>query len=109
MIRPQLNPQDLPLFRRSFVLLLVLLAASCDRSEAPSKIRVELPSVVSSRDPVAVSVRLTAPGGAINTTAPSSGYSINPPELASISGAGFVACQRSGDGKLSLTIGGVSG
>jgi hypothetical protein len=109
MIRPQLTPQVSPRSRRLFVLIPVLLAASCDRGEAPSEIRVELPSVVSSRDPVAVSVRLTAPGGAINTTAPSSGYSISPAELASISGAGFVACQRSGDGKLSLAIGGVTG
>src|SRR5262249_52779548 len=70
---------------------------------------LEMPGVVTARDPVAVSVRLTAPGGAISTTPPSSGFSVAPADLATPSGAGFVACQKSGDGKLTLTIGNVSG
>jgi hypothetical protein len=88
---------------------LLCLLAACERGEPPTDIRVELPGVITGRDPVAISVKLTSAGGAISTTAPSSGFSVAPADLATPSGAGFVACQKSGDGKLTLTLGGVSG
>ncbi|HEY2405547.1 MAG TPA: hypothetical protein VGI10_06080 [Polyangiaceae bacterium] len=82
---------------------------SCSRTDPPSDIRIELPGVVASRDPVAVSVRIASAGGGVVTEAPSSGFSVEPSELATVAASGFVTCQRSGDGKLTLSIAGVSG
>ena len=83
-------------------------SVACDRREAPSEIRVEMPPVVASPDLVAVSVQATfAPGGTRRITEGAE-YGVVPSDLGAVGPAGFVKCQKSGDGKVTVSIAGVT-
>lgn len=87
--------------------LLALALAGCNQREKPSEIRLEFPRIVTSRDPVAVSLQAVSAQGATSSSTEGVEYAVAPPELASVK-SGLVSCIRSGDGELSVSIAGVS-
>jgi hypothetical protein len=87
---------------------LALSALGCEVREAPSEIRLELPSVIASKDVVAVSVQAVNAQGVRKVVTDGAEYALSPPDLASVSKAGMLKCERSGDGKVTVAIAGVS-
>ncbi len=74
----------------------------------PSEIRLEIPSVIASRDVVAVSVQTTNAQGVRKLVTDGADYALSPADLGSVSKAGMLKCERSGDGQISVSIAGVS-
>ena len=83
-------------------------AGACEQREVPSEIRLEIPAMIASRDLVAVSVQAVNAQGAQKTVTEGADYKLEPSDLASVSKAGLLKCEHSGDGKLSVSIGSVS-
>jgi len=88
--------------------VLSCLAAGCDRRDPPSEIRLEMPSVIASRDFVTVAVHALNAQGVSSNGAEAADFVVEPKELAMVSKPALLKCERSGDGKLSVTIAGVS-
>ncbi|MEO7035456.1 MAG: hypothetical protein ABI548_16130 [Polyangiaceae bacterium] len=105
-------PVSKRVFTRGFgvSLLLALLpsAFACDRREPPSEIRLEIPSVIASQDFVTVAVHALNAQGVSANGADGAEFSVAPKDLATVSNPALVKCERSGDGKLTVTIAGVS-
>jgi hypothetical protein len=87
---------------------LALGLIACEHRDPPSDMRLELPSVIDSRDPVTVVVHATSPQGVTSTVSDGLDVSVDPKDLASVSPAGVVQCEHSGDGKVNVTLAGVS-
>jgi hypothetical protein len=85
-----------------------LSATACEHRDPPSDMRLELPSVIDSRDPVTVTVHATSAQGVTSTVTEGADFAVDPKDLATVSPPGLVICQRSGDGKLTVTVAGVS-
>ena len=83
-------------------------ALGCEQREAPSEIRLEIPSVIASRDVVAVSVQAINAQGVRKLVTDGADYALEPADLGSVSKAGMLKCERSGDGKVTVSIAGVS-
>src|SRR4051812_40068800 len=84
----------------------VLLAPACERRDPPSEIRLELPRVIASRDFVTVAVHAFNAQGVSTDSVTGVELSVEPRELASFSKPALLKCERSGDGKLTVTIAG---
>ena len=80
----------------------------CEQREAPSEIRLEIPNVIASRDVVAVSVQAINAQGARKMVTDGADYALEPADLGSVSKAGMLKCERSGDGKVTVSIASVS-
>lgn len=80
----------------------------CEQREAPSEIRLEIPNVIASRDVVAVSVQAINAQGARKLVTEGADYALEPADLGSVSKAGMLKCERSGDGKVTVSIASVS-
>jgi len=89
-------------------LFLACSALGCEQREAPSEIRLEIPSVIASRDVVAVSVQASNAQGVRKLVTDGADYALQPTDLATVSKAGMLKCERSGDGQLTVSIVGVS-
>src|SRR6478735_1394538 len=83
-------------------------AIACEQREVPSEIRLEVPSVIASKDVVAISVQATNAQGVRKLVTDGADYALEPGDLGSVSKAGMLKCQRSGDGKVAVSIAGVS-
>ena len=88
--------------------LVIALAAACDKREAPADMRLEFPSVVDSRDPVSVVIHATSSSGVTSTVTDGATFAVEPAELATTMQPGLVTCSKSGDGKLNVTLVGVT-
>ncbi|HET7539082.1 MAG TPA: hypothetical protein VFK05_04395 [Polyangiaceae bacterium] len=95
-----------PLELASFVLMCG--AFGCEQREAPSELRVELPQLIASKDVVAVSVRASNAQGVSKLVTEGADYGISPADLGTVSKAGMLKCNRSGDGQVTVSIAGVS-
>ncbi|HEY3254229.1 MAG TPA: hypothetical protein VGJ91_09785 [Polyangiaceae bacterium] len=89
-------------------MFLAYSALGCEQREAPTELRLEIPSVIASRDLVAVSVQATNAQGVRKIVTDGADYDLSPADLGSVSKAGMLKCERSGDGKISVSIAGVS-
>jgi hypothetical protein len=89
-------------------LLLASCALGCEQREAPSEIRLEIPNVIASRAVVAVSVQTSNAQGVRKLVTEGADYALEPADLGSLSKAGMLKCGRSGDGKVTVSIAGVS-
>jgi hypothetical protein len=88
--------------------VLMSAAVGCDKREAPSEIRLEVPSVIASHDFVTVGVHALDARGVTNSSTEGVDFAIDPPDLATVTKPALLKCARSGDGKLTVTIAGVS-
>ncbi len=84
-------------------------APACDRRDPPSEIRLEMPNVIASHDAVTIAVHALDARGVSTNGADGADFSVDPKDLATVSKPALLTCQHSGDGKLTVTIGGVSG
>lgn len=91
------------------LLTLPVLAALACQGTPPQQVRVELPEVVSSTDPVLVHVRAVQADGSSAAAKGKLEYRVTPPELAQVSASGALVCQRSGEGSVAVTLLGVEG
>ena len=80
----------------------------CEQREAPNEIRLEVPSVIASKDLVAVSVRASYAQGVSKLVTDGADYALAPADLGTVSKAGMLKCLRSGDGNVTVSIAGVS-
>ncbi len=84
------------------------LAPGCDRRDPPSDIRLEMPSLIASRDFVTVAVQALNAQGVSSNGADAADFAVDPKDLATVSKPALLKCERSGDGKLNVSIAGVS-
>jgi hypothetical protein len=87
--------------------LWALLLLGCDLEPAPAALKLELPPVVVSSDPVRAAVRLTDADGRKSLGTKEYAFSVTPGALASVDRRGNVICQKSGDGTVEVVVGGV--
>lgn len=89
-------------------LLMACAAPACEQREAPREIRFEIPAIIVSRDMVSVSVQAVSPQGVSAQVTEGASYVVEPKDLAAVNKAGLLRCEQSGDGKLSVSVAGVS-
>ena len=86
----------------------VLAFAAC-QGQPPRELRLELPELITSREPVIVHARAVAQDGVTQDLTGKVELRVTPPELASAGKGGVFSCNRSGDGRVSSTVSGVEG
>lgn len=91
------------------LLLTLSVPLGCQSGPPPRAISLEVPEQILGNEAARVIVTLTDSNGNRGTSQKDHDFAVEPPDLATVSKKGFINCQKSGDGKLSLTIQGVSG
>ncbi len=71
----------------------------------PADFRLELTEVIASRDPAKVTVRVFEADGVQSTPDIKGPLTVQPTGLARVDELGFLTCQKSGDGQVSLRLG----
>ena len=91
------------------VALLALASSGCPKADPPRELRLELPELITSKEPVMVHVRAVQQDGIAREVKDAAPFQVQPPELASLGKQGMLSCNRSGDGSISLVLSGVTG
>jgi hypothetical protein len=89
-------------------LLTVGAATGCGQGEPPRELRLELPDVITSKDPVLVHVRAIRQDGTAREPSGELELRVTPPDLATLGKQGLLTCNRSGEGSVALQLAGVS-
>jgi hypothetical protein len=82
---------------------------ACAQAEPPRELRLELPEVITSQDPVIVQVRAMRQDGVAYEPSGDLPLQVTPVDLVTLGKRGLLTCKRSGDGSVSLEVGGVKG
>lgn len=82
---------------------------ACSQSPPPRELRLELPALITSKEPVMVHARAIQQDGLTSELRGEQPFRVTPDDLARVSQRGMLACSRSGEGSLSLTVAGVTG
>jgi hypothetical protein len=85
------------------------LLAGCNLGDPPRELRLELPDVITSKEPVLLHARAVAQDGTPREVSGNLDFRVTPPDLATLAKGGVFSCNRSGDGSVSLTLSGVEG
>jgi len=85
------------------------LLSACNLGEPPQQLRLELPDVIISKEPVLLHARAVAQDGSVREASGNLEFKVTPPDLATVAKSGLLSCNRSGEGKVSLTVSGVEG
>ncbi len=80
----------------------------CPQGEPPRELRLDLPDVISSKDPVLVHARAIQQDGTARDPSGELNLKVTPPDLATLGKHGLLTCNRSGDGSVALQLSGVS-
>lgn len=83
-------------------------ALSCAKAEAPRELRLELPDVITSKEPVLLQARAIQQDGTPRDPGGELDFKVTPPDLATLGKRGMLSCNRSGEGSVALQISGVS-
>lgn len=83
----------------------VSLAVACSQREIPHDFRVEVAEVVTSTDPVTVTVRTIDAERHVKTGTGEYPFRVVPESLGKVTPQGTLNCLRSGDGSVQLTLG----
>lgn len=99
---------------RKFNRLLLLLPTGtallgCQQLDPPRELRLELPELITSKEPVMVHARAIQQDGVTRSLTGEQAFQVTPAELASLSKRGMLTCNRSGEGNISLAVGQVTG
>lgn len=97
---------------RSLLRLLLLFGATalgCENEPAPRELRLELPELITSKEPVLVHARAVQQDGTAREAGGRLEYRVTPPDLANVGKGGVFTCARSGDGMVALSVSGVEG
>ncbi len=95
--------------RWSRLLSATLCCVACERGAPPSNVKVELPDVITSKDPVLVHARAIESDGTARDLRGELNYQVTPGDLASVTQGGRFVCNRSGEGWVALHVSGVQG
>jgi hypothetical protein len=92
--------------------LLALLTFSaipgCGKGEPPRELRLQLPDVITSREPVLVQVRAIQQDGTARAPSREPDLHVTPPDIVTLGKQGMLTCNRSGDGSITVQVSGVS-
>lgn len=83
--------------------------AGCQKGPPPRLVTLEAPEQIASGEAARLIVTITDSNGMQNTSQEDHDYDVQPEGLAKVDKKGFITCHKSGDGKISLTIQGVTG
>lgn len=86
-----------------------LCFAACAQMDPPRELKLELPALITSKEPVMVHARAIQQDGTSREPSGSLDYKVTPPDLASVGKGGVFTCNHSGDGSIALTLAGVEG
>jgi hypothetical protein len=84
------------------------LLAGCSKGEPPRELRLDLPDVITSKEPVLVHARAIQQDGTARAPSGDLDFKITPADLASLDKRGLLTCRRSGDGSVAAQVSGVS-
>lgn len=93
----------------SSLLALSLLSVGCSQGEPPREVRVEVPTLITSRDPVSVHVRAIQQNGTPRAPGNELALEVTPADLVTMGKRGMLSCQRSGEGSVFAKVAGVEG
>ena len=85
------------------------LVAACGQAEPPRELRLELPDVISSKEPVLLHARAIQQDGTARQASGRLEYRVTPPDLASVGKNGAFTCLKSGEGSVVASVSGVEG
>jgi len=85
-----------------------LAISGCTRGEPPRELRLEVPALITSKDPVMVHARVVRQDGSVGEPNDALEFKVNPPDLAAIGKSGVLSCRRSGEAEVSLNLAGVT-
>jgi hypothetical protein len=91
-----------------FALLTGAAALGCGKGEPPRELRLELPDVITSKEPVLVQARAIQQDGTAREPGGELEFRVTPPDLATLGKHGMLTCKRSGDGSIAVQVSGVS-
>lgn len=97
---------------RRFPLLLIAAAwlnVGCGGGEPPRELRLEVPNVITSQDPILVHVRAIQQNGVAREPSGDLPFQVTPVDLVTLGRRGMLTCKRSGEGSISLRMAGVEG
>ncbi|HEX6276531.1 MAG TPA: hypothetical protein VFZ53_25995 [Polyangiaceae bacterium] len=83
--------------------------AACNQGPAPELVRLELPEMVTTTDPARALVRARYPMKGSAVSPGPHDYAVTPADVATVAPDGAVACQKTGDAKVVVSIQGVKG
>jgi hypothetical protein len=95
--------------RLQLVPIASLLLVACGQGEPPRELRLEVPEVITSQDPIVVHVRAIQQDGVARTPSGDLPFQVSPVDLVTLGKRGLLTCKRSGEGSISLKISGVEG
>lgn len=95
----------MPAVRRLWLPAPLLLAAACN-GPPPEQVRLELPELVFSTEPVRATVH-TRRSGASSVAHEKMQFEVSPDSVAKITPDGTITCQKSGDAKVTVSVQGV--
>lgn len=79
----------------------------CNLEQPPAALKLELPPVSLSKDPIRAAVRLTDAEGRKSLGNKEYAFAVRPETLAAVDRRGNVTCQKSGDGSVEVAVGGL--
>jgi hypothetical protein len=97
----------MPRSRSRLAPALVALAPLACKGPPPDQVRLELPELVTSTDPVHATVHARR-GGTSQVTSENLEFSLQPPDVAQATKAGNLTCAKSGDAKVTVSIQGAT-
>jgi hypothetical protein len=93
--------------RRAVPGLAVALLSACKGGPPPDLVRVELPELILSSDPTRPTIHVRR-GGTSKLLEEEATFAVTPQDLAGVAKDGTITCRKSGDGRFSVSVQGVS-
>jgi hypothetical protein len=84
------------------------LCAGCGKGEPPRELRLDVPDVITSKEPVLVHARAVQQDGTVLAPRGDVDLKVTPPDLATLDKRGLLTCARTGDGSVTAHLLGVS-
>jgi hypothetical protein len=84
-------------------------STACQKGPPPRAIAVEVPEQIFGGEAARAIVTVTDASGNSSTSSAEHDFAVEPADLATVTKKGFVTCEKSGDGKISVTLQGVTG
>lgn len=100
-----MNPRLIPL---AALLAGPTALTGCGQGEPPRELRLEVPEVITSKEPVMLQARAVQQDGTTKAPRGELEFQVTPPDLATLGKRGMLTCNRSGEGSVALQILGVS-
>ena len=90
-------------------LLALSVLSGCGQGPPPRELRLELPELITSKEPVMVHARAVQQDGVPHELRGDQPFQVTPSDLASMGKGGMLTCSRSGEGSVTLVVSGVTG